>query len=85
MKYTNLTQAQEWFYVQKSFNPEKPIVNRIVVWASSEEGDVVGLIAEGYADKQTRRKGLPLVPSQGSGKYKHYSELDEKEKAAIKE
>lgn len=75
MAYKQLVPANDWYYVFYDVN-DKPIVQQIAVWAETDDGSIIGLIAiyDGLK-KQPRLTCTPPI----EGYYLHKEQLSEDE------
>lgn len=88
MSYTNIIPSQDWLCVLLPVPPlNELVVWRVAVWAKTENDEIIGLIsvAGGGPDDKTMGSLCHLIPPPPQySVYKHISELNENEQAALK-
>lgn len=89
MSYKHISPAGEWFYVQIATEHDRhTVVYPVAVWATNDEGEVIGLISVaggGPDDKIMGRVCRLVAPPPLRGVYKHLAELDANENRSFKE
>jgi|APLak6261676563_1056112.scaffolds.fasta_scaffold00001_87 hypothetical protein len=88
MNYKNIIPSQDWLCVLLPVPPQNELVVwPVAVWAQKQDDKIIGLISVpgGGQDDQTMGRVCSLVsPPSVYSVYKHISELNENEQAALK-
>lgn len=89
MPHRQITAAADWFYVQLPTADERhTVVYPVAVWATNDEGEVLGLIsvAGGGPDDKIMGRMCRLVALPPlRGVYKHLAELNANESRSFTE
>lgn len=81
MTYTNICPANDWFFRHAAPNEHNSaVIYQVAVWATKEDGHVIGLIAPCVNDDKHSLMAPPPVP----GFYLHRDQLDDDELKLIK-
>lgn len=81
MKFVQLIPATDWFVVHHTNEYEPVRVDRIVAWGLDDDGKVTGLVTHSSFDRRDRALIVPMEIDQT--KYKHLTELSERELAEL--
>lgn len=83
MTYTTISPATDWFFRHDAPPGSKfdPVFYHVAVWALTEEGKVVGLIAH---DLDKQKHSLSITPPDEPGCYLHRDQLSADDLELIK-
>ena len=81
MSYQNICPANDWFFCAKTPPEETLMVSHVAVWATTEEGKVIGLVGFALDDSNHYLLSAPPMP----GFYLHRDQLTDEQLEASKQ